>query len=417
MRVTLLTIGTRGDVQPFVALGKGLQSAGHSVTLATHASFGSWINSMGLGFSPLAGDPRQFLDSEEGKQLLDGKNGLEYVARGLKTLSALFEALFIDSLEACMGTEAIIYSAASMAGPHIAESLGVPCFATWFHPITPTSAFPSPVLDQVKLGSFSNKMTYIFLEQLIWQFLKRPINRLRESKLGLAQVPLLGPYVQQRKQKLPYLYCYSPSVVPKAPDWPNWIHVTGYWFLEDQPQWEAPCELAGFLDAGEAPIYIGFGSMKVAQPEALTDMIVEALKRLNRRAVVQAGWGGLLRNRLPDHIFPVESVPHDWLFSKVCAAVHHGGAGTTMTALKAGISSVITPFFGDQFYWGQRISDLGCGPEPISQRNLSTTALTNAMDRAINDPKLQMRTVELGKRVAEEDGVTNAVKLFHEHLS
>ena len=217
-----------------------------------------------------------------------------------------------------------------------------------------------------------------------------------------------------RKQKVPLLYAYSNYVLPKPSSWSNEIQVTGYWFLEPEKDWKPPTDLVDFLNGGSPPVYIGFGSMSDRDPEYITKeyitkIVLAALEKTKQRGIISKGWGGISNTDLGDRLFTINSVPHDWLFPKCAAIVHHGGAGTTAASLKAGVPSIIVPFFSDQPFWGNRVADLGVGTKPIAQKELTVDKLSAAIDTVINDNKMRDRSAHLGKQICAENGVKNAV--------
>jgi len=227
----------------------------------------------------------------------------------------------------------------------------------------------------------------------------------------------MSPFEKLRKQCNPVLYGYSPLVIPKPPDWKEWTHVTGYWFLNRPSDWQPPSDLVDFLESGPPPVYIGFGSMTHRHPEQMTELVLKALKRTKQRGILQIGWGALSSRDLPDDVFKLDFIPFDWLFPKMAAVVHHGGAGTTSAGIRAGIPSIIVPFFADQFFWGQRVFRLGVGPQPIPQKHMSTERLSIAIDTAIKDTGMRARAANLGQRINAEDGVGQAVKILNHYLA
>ncbi len=194
------------------------------------------------------------------------------------------------------------------------------------------------------------------------------------------------------------------------------MRVTGYWFLEHPGGWKPPRELVDFLESGSPPVYVGFGSMNKTDPEELTDIVLRALERTGRRGVLVTGWGGISNSALPDTVFAVDEVPHDWLFKRVEAAVHHGGAGTTAASLRAGIPTIVVPFFADQPFWGRRVAELGVGPEPIPRRSLTVGRLTNAIQRATADGDMKSKAAALGQRIRAENGTERAAEAFDLHV-
>ena len=213
---------------------------------------------------------------------------------------------------------------------------------------------------------------------------------------------------------MPILYGFSPSVIPAPSDWDNHTHITGFWFVDEADDWQPPAALLDFLQAGSAPIYIGFGSMSSRAPEQTADLIIQALKLTNQRAILLSGWGGLQKANIPNSIFMIDSIPHSWLFPRVSAVVHHGGASTTAAGLKAGVPSVIIPFFGDQPFWGQRIADLGVGAKPIPRKQLTAERLANAIQEVVTNEDIRQRAAKLGKQIQTENGIESAVEIFNE---
>jgi len=414
MRITILVVGSRGDVQPFVALGLGLQAVGHQVRLATHSTFAAFARSYGLEFFPIEGNPRDMLSGEKGQEWLEsGRNPLRFARDGISILAPLLARLFADSWAACQDAEAIISATFALAGPHIAEKLGIPSYVAYLQPISRTRAFPSMSISPGRnLGGPLNALTYRASEQLFWQIVRQPVNRWRQESLNLPPIPFSGLFSQMAQQRRPILYAYSPSVLPKPADWGDWIHVTGYWFLERQNGWQPPDDLAGFLDDGPPPVYVGFGSMTPRDARELAETAVTALQKTGQRGILSTGWGGLEQEtlNLPDDVLVVDQAPHDWLFPRMAAVVHHGGAGTMAAGLRAGVPTVTVPFFFDQPFWGQQVARLGAGPPPIPHKQITAVNLAAAIHRVVTDERMRARAAELGRRIRAEDGVATAVQ-------
>ena len=213
------------------------------------------------------------------------------------------------------------------------------------------------------------------------------------------------------------LYGFSPSVVPMPADWGPANHITGYWFLDPAEDWTPPAALLKFLQAGPAPVYIGFGSMSSRKPEETAELVIKALKKTNQRALLFSGWGGLHKEGLPDSLFMIDTTPHAWLFPRMAAVVHHGGAGTTASGLRAGVPSIVVPFFGDQAFWGKRVHDLGVGPAPIPRKKLSVDVLAQAIQESVTNSAMQQRAADLGSKIRAEDGIANAVEIIQNHFT
>jgi UDP:flavonoid glycosyltransferase YjiC (YdhE family) len=226
---------------------------------------------------------------------------------------------------------------------------------------------------------------------------------------------LQDPLGALNRRRIPLLDAYSPTVVTRPPDWGSWLHVTGYWFLERPAQWLPPPDLVSFLRSGSPPVFVGFGSVPFPNAEASTDLVVRALARAGQRGVLVAGGSRLVTGQLSNEVFAVDSVPYDWLFPQVCAAVHQGGAGVTGAALRAGLPSVVVPVFGDHPFWAQRVFQLGAGPRPIPVKQLTEDDLASAI-RLTAGSEMRDRAAAIGERIRAENGVARAVEAIHDHL-
>jgi sterol 3beta-glucosyltransferase len=415
MRITVLAAGSRGDVQPYVALGLGLQQAGHEVKLVASNDFKAFIENRGLGFFPAGVDMHRLLQADESRATLAAEHStLRGLWRTFREWQPAIQQVQERLWQASQETEAIIFSTLGMAAYHVAERLRVPClWALTFPVFGRTSTRPNPLAPSLPLGGGYNLLTHVFLERFWQQVLGRSINVWRQAQLNLPPIPLYRwPYSQLHGRLVPMLYAYSPTVSPKATDWGEHTHVTGYWFLDHSPDWQPPTDLVSFLESGPAPVYVGFGSMNTRNPEKTASIVLDGLRQSGQRGVIATGWGGLSRPDLPDEVFVVKSVPHDWLFPKTVAVVHHGGAGTTGVGLRAGVPSIIVAFAGDQPFWAQRVKALGVSPNPISRKRLTADRLAHAIRVAVTDKSMRERAAELGKIVRAEDGVGNAVRIF-----
>ncbi len=417
MRIAIIALGSRGDVQPYIALGVGLQKAGHDIRLITHENFESLVRSNGLAFCSARGNVQDFVESKEMRELTEKGN---FIAITMQTAKAAKQAAIHwaeDSLEACQGCDLIIAGVGGLyIGIALAEKLNLPLLQAYLFPFTPTRDFPSILLpaSMSRLGGAFNHASHTLTRQAIWQGFRSADSAARQQVLGLPAASFWGPYNAERLQNMPILYGFSPSVIPKPADWGDNIHVTGYWFLDESPDWTPPADLLNFLENGSAPIYVGFGSMGSRKPEETADLVLQALARTQQRAILMSGWGGLSSANLPDSVFMVDSIPHSWLFPRVAAVVHHGGAGTTAAGLRAGVPSIITPFFGDQPFWGHRVAELGAGVAPIPRKNLSVDALAGAIQQVVTDQTMRERAAQIGAKIRAEDGIAQAVGIIQE---
>jgi len=414
VRITIVTIGSRGDVQPYVALGAGLKSAGHDVRVATHENFRSTIQRHHLDFAQLPGDPRQIVESDAGQAWLDsGRNAFAFAHRMAGLMRPLALSATKCCLEACRSADLVVYSMLGwLVTHHVTEKLGIPAVAAYLQPVTPTREFHL-TLGRLRgrVGGVANLTMYLAGEQLFWMFFRHPLNAARRDLLGLPPMSLKAPYAAERRKGKPVLYGYSPTLLPKPNDWPDNVHVTGAWFPEPDSEWQPSPELVDFLNAGTPPVYVGFGSMHARNADQHTRNVVEALTRAGQRGILLTGWGALAALELPEHVLALSSVPHDWLFPRTAAVVHHCGSGTTAAGLRAGVPTVPVPFFGDQPFWARCLYDRGVAAEPIPIKRLDTARLTEAIRYAVHDPRVRERASIIGERVRSEDGVGRAVEL------
>ena len=326
-------------------------------------------------------------------------------------------ALVDGGLAACQDMDLVLAGIGGLfIGLALAEKFGIPLLQAYYIPFTPTRAYPSFSLPKLPswFGGSLNRLSYHITRQIMWQSFRSADKLARQKVLGLPTAPFWGPYKAIQLQHLPVLYGYSSAVIPPPSDWDANTHVTGYWFLDPPADWTPPQALVEFLQAGHPPVYIGFESMSNRKPEATTALIVQALAQTGQRGIIQSGWSGLKTANLPDSVYMLDSCPFSWLFPRVTAVVHYGGAGTTSAGLRAGVPSVVIPFFGDQPYWGQRVLELGVGPQPIPRRKLTVERLAIAIQQATTDQTMRQRSADLGAKIRAEDGVARAVAVVQQ---
>jgi len=401
LRITCLTIGSRGDVQPYIALCKGLLAEGHRPKIATHREFEPWVRKHGIDFAPVEGDPAELMR-------ICVENGM-FTYSFLREASVKFrgwiDELLASAWHACQDTDLLIESPSAMAGIHIAEALRVPYFRAFTMPWTRTRAYPHAfAVPEHKMGGAYNYITYVMFDNVFWKAIAGQVNRWRKEQLHLRSTNL----DKMQPNKVPFLYNFSPSVVVPPLDYSDWIRVTGYWFLDEASSWTPPPELTAFISQarsdGKKIVYIGFGSIVVSDPAALTKTVVESVLKADVRCILSKGWSDRLGNAdaavpevpLPPEIHQIKSAPHDWLFRQIDAAAHHGGAGTTGASLRAGIPTIVKPFFGDQFFFGSRIEDLGVG---ISMKKLNVTVFSRALWEATHSERMVVKAKVLGEQI------------------
>lgn len=408
-RFTLLTIGSRGDVQPYISLGKALLKEGHKVKIVTHVEFKDWIESYGIDFDIIAGDPSELM------ALMVSHPSISYsfIKEAKAKFKSWIDDLLVTSWKACQNTDVLIESPSSIGGIHIAEKLKIPYFRAFTMPWTRTRAYPHAFMvpDQ-RLGGAYNYMTHVAFENGYWRGTSYQVNKWRVETLGLKKTSLAN----MELACIPFLYNMSPVVFPPSVDFPEWIKVTGYWFLDESKDYTPPDDLLKFIqkarDDGKKLVYIGFGSIVVENPKELTQAVVNAVLEADVRCILNKGWSDRLGSskkndievHLPQEVFNAGSVPHDWLFTKVDAAVHHGGSGTTGASLRFGLPTIIKPFFGDQKFY--RVEDLGCG---VALKSLNSKELAKALKEVTTNQRIIEKAQSIGKAITSENGVQNAI--------
>lgn len=418
MKIFIATYGSRGDVQPYVALGKGLQNAGHNVTLGTSERFRDFVEDHGLEYGYMNDGLLAIIDTDQGRDLLENTNNIFDVVKQNIKLTKQVKPLQIAQLRETweiaksIKPDFILYHPKVGAAPHIAEKLGIGCaLATPIPMFVPTSERPFIVLPDLNLGGWYNRLSYRIITSLTGIFLGRYIKDFRND-IGLSPLKKFDFLKTGDGKDIPVLHALSEAVLPRPTDWPDCAYITGYWFLDGEKGWTPPQDLKTFLEAGTPPVYIGFGSMAGRNPQRLAKTVIEALQIANLRGIIATGWGGLTPEALPDSILKIESAPHDWLFPHVSAAVHHGGAGTTSAVLRAGKPSVIVPFFGDQPFWGRHVHLLGAGTKPIPQKKLTAEKLATAIKNVLSNPDIKRKAEDIGKKIRQEDGIGNAIAVI-----
>ncbi|KAJ7144963.1 UDP-Glycosyltransferase/glycogen phosphorylase [Mycena crocata] len=429
LSIVIMIVGSRGDVQPYVALGKLLLADGHRVRIASHETFRTFVNEAGLEFFNIGGNPQDLMSyMVKNPGLMPGMESLTNgdIGRKRKMLTEMINGCWLACHSPCQETgrtfaaDAIISNPPSFAHVHCAEALGIPLLLSFTMPWSPTADFPHPLVN-IKSSNAENGLTnylsYALADIMTWQGIGDIVNNFRTRTLGLEPLSLRsGPSLVDRV-KIPWTYCMSPALVPKPDDWKNYIDVVGFYFLDLATSYKPPDDLAAFLAAGDPPVYIGFGSVVVDDPAAMTKTIFEATAQAGVRALVSAGWGGLGGTTIPDHIFILGNVPHDWLFDKerVSAVVHHGGAGTTAVGLAKGRPTLVIFYFGDQPFWGSMIHKAGAGPEPIKHNKLNIDNLRDGLKFAVSPPA-KAAAKRMAEQIHREDGVRRGVDSFYRHL-
>ncbi|RFU23976.1 hypothetical protein B7463_g12364, partial [Scytalidium lignicola] len=441
LNIVIQVVGSRGDVQPFVALGKVLKDTySHRVRLATHPNFKDFVQENGLEFFSIGCDPsrlmafmvknpslmpgfRSLLSGDVGQRRRDVAEYIQGCWRSCYEAGDGMDLRATDDDEPAARpfvADCIIANPPSFAHIHCAEKLGIPLHIMFTMPYSPTQAFPHPLANIQSSNAdpqLTNYISYAMIEVLSWQGLGDIINRFRKKCLGLDPVSVIWAPGMLQRLKVPHTYCWSPALIPKPKDWGPHISISGFYFLNLASNYTPAPDFQAFLDAGPPPVYIGFGSIVLDDPDAMTELIFEAVRKTGQRVLLSKGWGGMGADRLriPDCVFMLGNVPHDWLFKHVSCVVHHGGAGSTAAGITAGRPTVVVPFFGDQPFWGAMVARAGAGPDPIPHKQLTADKLALAINYCLKPESLE-RAKELASKIAAERGSDIGAQSFHQYL-
>ncbi|KAJ5153739.1 uncharacterized protein N7500_009178 [Penicillium coprophilum] len=447
LNIVIQVIGSRGDIQPFIALGKELKAYGHRVRLATHLNFREWVLEAGLEFFNIGGDPEELMAfMVQNPSLLPAFSTIRSgaIQKRRREMKEIIYGCWRSCIETGDGTElhqikedlwsetvdyrrrpfvadTIIANPPSLGHIHCAQRLGIPLHMMFTMPWSATQAFPHPLAvlhPQDCKPTVANLISYTVVDIMIWEGLGDLVNSWRKRCLALDPLDsITAPSLPQRLG-VPFSYLWSPALLPKPRDWDDHIDICGFSVLPTKSDYTPPKEIVDFLNAGPTPLYVGFGSIVVENQIKLTQVVFNAIENAGQRAIVSKGWGNLGVDEVdvPDNILIVGSVPHDWLFQHVSCVIHHGGAGTTAAGLALGRPTIIVPFFGDQQFWGSIVAAAGAGPQPVPHKQLTVENLTDAIQNALK-PSVQEKAQEIADKMQKESGTRDGVRSFHRHLN
>jgi UDP:flavonoid glycosyltransferase YjiC (YdhE family) len=414
MNITLYAIGTRGDVQPLLALAQGLRAAGHDVCFVAGANFEAAVTGQGMAFVPTV-DIQALMQSPEGIAWVEEPNALKQLGHMRRLLNLHAHEMLPPLIDAARHADLLL--AGFVAEPFaisLGQHFGKPVITAALQPYRPTRSAAASLIAPIP--GWDNPLNF-WLGKLgqrqLWKVAQDAVQSLR-GMLGVPPMPA-GDFIA-RQNATPALFGYSPSVTPQPRDWPAHQQVTGYWFLDD-PAWQPPAALAAFLAAGPPPIYVGFGSMTGSDPQQTFALIRRALREAGQRGVISTGWSGAEADAASGaDMFALDAAPHDGLFPRMAAVVHHGGAGTTAAGLRAGRPTLIIPHLGDQPYWGRRVHALGVGAKPVPRHTLTEKALALGFRQITQDAAMRVRAQALGERIRAEDGIARAVAWINQWI-
>ena len=401
MRVVLAPLGSCGDVQPVLALGLALREAGHESLVCAAPDYREWAERLGLAFHPVGMPFRAFLELNAGVVTLNPVAMARQVQAGLRDMSLSFTA---ELARVAAGADFLVGAGFQMVAGSVAEKLGVPYRFTVFCPqLLPSTSYPAFLSRSRNLPVWANRLSFWLTRRIFAWFFRGIVAECRRN-LGLAPVNDLYHHILE-----PGVLLASDEALAKVPDDVRCqVTQTGAWLLPGRNA-ALPGEVEHFLQAGPPPVYVGFGSMTDPAPERTTRLVLEAVRRAGCRALISRGWAKLAGGPLPDGCLALGEVPHDVLFPRVAAIVHHGGAGTTAAASRAGVPQVVVPHLADQFFWGWRVHEQQAGPRPIFRTALTAASLHEALAACLSDDVMKTRARQLGERLRQTDGARVAV--------
>jgi len=413
VRITMFAIGSTGDVRPYCLLGRELKRRGHEITIAAFAPFEEMVQEAGLGFFPIAGDVEDLMSH----LMKPGAVGVSYLREAENAIRDIAPVLLRDLMRAGEGAEAIICTFFGTMYYSVAEKYRIPCIQTHYFPMDPNPKMPISSAPWPHLGAWWCRLTYRIGYLLISLIEKRYLSDWR-SEHGISQRCLrTKPDYTCNGHRIPAIYETSPLLMPRPENWDEKIYMSGFWWEDPEDDFVPSEELTAFLAKGEKPIYIGFGSMVSGDMDETFRIVREAVEKSGVRAVIASGWSKEKKPVNTDQILYVDFVPHDWLFGHVSAAVHHGGAGTTASSLRAGLPTLIIPFGGDQPFWGMQVHKAECGPVPVPRDGMTVDQLAEALRDLTQNPVYRQKAAAMGEGMRRENGLKTAADIIEKEIA
>ena len=412
MRITLLSVGSTGDVRPGILLGRELQSRGHQVTVTAFSRFRDMVTAAGLSFYPLSGSAETMMASI----MEPDTNGLTYLPRLWRGVKDAAPQMIRDLTDSCRDADVMVCSFFGSVFYSIAEKFDIPCVQVHLFPMDPTGEVPIASIRNQRMGSFFNKSSYRAGYLVIGTLEKHILGSWRRDNGLTERRPSLRPDYHIGAHTIPVIYAISPCLFPRPADWDDHVYMSGFFFDESPAEYRPSPELADFLSSGEKPVYIGFGSMNTGDMNRLLSISLRSIHAAGLRAVFNTGWSGksLKSTRT---VFFTNEVPHDWLFPRVSAVIHHGGAGTTAAGLRCGKPTLVIPFAGDQAFWGHQVFSAGCGPKPVPRDSLSVRRMTRALLDLKSNSGYYESAARLRDQLAAEHGVRVAADMIEQEVT
>jgi len=409
MRIIILTYGSRGDVQPFLALAVGLQKGGHTVKLAAPQRFTEFVTRRNISFVPLAGDPEII-----SKRLnIAGANPIGMMHSISGYIFSIGDQVARQAFAACKNSDLIIHSFLFTTGGHsLARKHNIPDISVQTFPVfAPTRAISPVSMPNIPPGPLSYFFHWL-ITQVFWHGGNFGFRQLKKRLPETFDLDLHWPFSSNRNRtRTPLVLACSPTIIPQPDDWnESYIHIPGYFFLDEIESYQPPVELREFLSAGKPPVCVTFGSTIYRNSERVYRAVLDALAKTHNRVIILSGWSNLQNVPLPGDVFMMDSAPHDWLLPQCKAIIHHGGAGSTAAGLRAGIPTIIMPSAADQPFWGKQVHAIGVGPKPVPIRKLTVEKLVEALIAA-EEKSIRNTAQVIGRKIRNEDGIGKMVQL------
>ncbi len=407
-RIFIGASGSRGDIEPMIAVSKALSKAGYDVLLGAPPDFADWIASHGVAHHPIGEPARQYVD--EFAEVIEANKFLRNLANS--KFERVFRSQYEDLARGAEGADLLIFSTMLPGMTCIAEARGIPAMGAFFAPTLPTADFAVPMQSRFSYGGFLNRLSHEGAYFTLYTVFRPWWNTMRRDMLGLKPSGRFHNFRSVNGKPAPLLFAFSEALIPRPRDWPDYALITGNWLLDDGEDWTPPPDLAAFLEAGPPPLYIGFGSMPLGRARAKARVLTEALRLGGQRAVIARGWGGWddgAFSSLGAQVHAIDAAPHRKLFPLMAGVVHHGGAGTTAACLRAGRQALVTPLMLDQFFFANLVTRNGAGPAPLPVAKWRADTLARRLRDLAETPAYASRAQEIAARMAKEDGTARAL--------
>lgn len=412
MRITMLSVGSTGDVRPYVLLGRELQARGHRVTISAFPRFREMAEGAGLAFYPIRGSAESMMASI----MEPDTNAFTYLPRLWRGVKDAAPQMLRDMTDSCRDADAMVCNFFGSVFYSIAEKYDIPCIQSHLFPMDPTGEFPISSVRNQRMGSLINRSSYRLGYYVIGTLEKHILRSWRRENDLTERRPVIRPDYRVGSHTIPVIYAISTSLIPRPADWDPAIRISGFWFDESPVSYRPSPELAAFLENGSPPVYIGFGSMNTGDMSRLISICLRSIHAAGLRAVFSTGWNDRSL-KSAGSVFFTRDVPHDWLFPRVSAVVHHSGAGTTAAGLRYGRPTLAIPFAGDQSFWANQIWRAGCGPRPIPRDSLSVRKMTDALRDLTGNAAYAASAQRISEELAREHGVRTAADIIEEEVT